>query len=120
MPRGGPSGCARCLISGMRLAMATLRLQQIDPTNRGDHWYLVEADECHFIYEYTAGAGWRGGETNQLIHNLQKKVGDGGYHYKLPAIARCAGALSEVLSDVWLAQACLLPVPPSKIKTDKL
>jgi hypothetical protein len=98
--------------------MATLRLQQIDATNRRDHFYLAEADECYFLYEYTAGAGWRGGETNQLIHNLQKKSSDRGYHYKAPAIAHCASALSGVINAEWLAQACLVPVPPSKIKTD--
>ena len=98
--------------------MATLRLQEIDATNRRDHYYLAEGDECYFLYEYTAGAGWRGGETNQLIHNLQKKPGDRGYSYKAPAIAGCARALSEVISEAWLEKACLLPVPPSKIKTD--
>lgn len=93
-------------------------LQQIDETNRRDHWYLDEGDDCHYLYEYTAGQGWRGGETNQLIHNLQKKPNDGGYHYKAPAIARCARDLSSVLSGDFLAQATLVPVPPSKIKTD--
>ncbi|UWU83149.1 hypothetical protein N2605_26880 [Bradyrhizobium yuanmingense] len=93
-------------------------LQQIDETNRRDHWYLDEGDDCHYLYEYTAGQGWRGGETNQLIHNLQKKRGDGGYHYKAPAMARCARDLSSVLSADWLALATLVPIPPSKIKTD--
>jgi len=98
--------------------VTAIRLQQIDGTNRGDHFYLTEEDECYFLYEYTAGARWRGGGTNQLIHNLQKKLGDGGYHYKAPAIAQCARALSEAMSEAWLAQACLVPVPPSKIRTD--
>ncbi|WP_375779068.1 hypothetical protein ACE103_08530 [Bradyrhizobium sp. ma5] len=93
-------------------------LQQIDETNRRDHSYLDEGDDCHFLYEYTAGQGWRGGETNQLIHNLQKKRSDCGYHYKAPAIARCAHDLSSVLNADWLAQATLVPVPPSKIKAD--
>ena len=93
-------------------------LQQIDETNRRDHWYLDEGDDCHYLYEYTAGLGWRGGETNQLIHNLQKKRGDPGYHYKAPAITRCANDLSSVLNAEWLAQATIVPVPPSKVKTD--
>jgi hypothetical protein len=95
-----------------------LRLQRIDETNRSDHYYLGEADECYFLYEYTAQAGWQGGATNQLIHNLQKKRGAGGYHYKAPAIAQCAQDLSVVINEKWLAQACLVPIPPSKIKTD--
>jgi hypothetical protein len=95
-----------------------LRLQKIDSTNRGDHAYLVENDECYYIYEYTAGAGWQGGTTNQLIHNLQKKRNAGGYQYKAPAIAECAEAFSEVINPDWLAGASLVPVPPSKIRTD--
>ncbi|MEY9590871.1 hypothetical protein ABIA06_003162 [Bradyrhizobium yuanmingense] len=95
-----------------------LLLQQIDETNRRDHWYLDESDDCHYLYEYTAGKGRQGGETNQLIHNLQKKRNDGGYHYKAPAIARCARDLSAVLNAEWLAQATIVPIPPSKVKTD--
>lgn len=97
-----------------------LRLQQIDDTNRHDHFYLADEDECYYLYEYTAGAGWKGGDTNQLIHNLQKKRGDGGYHYKAPAIARCARDLSRAMSPNWLSGATLVPVPPSKIKSDPL
>ncbi len=81
---------------------------------------MDENDECHFLYEYTAGLGWRGGDTNQLIHNLQKKRNDGGYHHKALAIARCARDLSAVIGAEWLAQATLVPIPPSKIKTDPL
>lgn len=96
----------------------SLRLQQIDETNRRDHFYLDEADECYYLREYTAGAGWRGGDTNQLIHNLQKKQGDGGFQYKAPAIAKCAADFSKTINADWLAGACLVPVPPSKIITD--
>ncbi len=97
-----------------------LRLQKIDDTNRRDHFYLGEEDECYFLYEYTAGAGWQGGATNQLVHNLQKKKGDGGYHYKVPAIAQCARDFSQAINAKWLAGATLVPVPPSKNKTDPL
>ncbi|MCP3415663.1 hypothetical protein NLM16_16240 [Bradyrhizobium brasilense] len=60
------------------------------------------------------------GDTNQLIHNLQKKKkrNDGGHQYKAPAIARCARDLSAVLNAEWLAQATIVPIPPSKVKTD--
>jgi hypothetical protein len=98
----------------------SLRLQKIDDTNRRDHYYLAEEDECYYLYEYTAGVGWQGGATNQLIHNLQKKKGDGGYHYKAPAIAQCARDFSQAISAKWLASATLLPVPPSKNKADPL
>jgi hypothetical protein len=95
-----------------------LRLQKIDGTNRRDHFYLREEDDCYFVYEYNAHAGWQGGATNQLIHNLQKKRGAGGYHYKAPAIAECARTLSDVINADWLANSCLVPIPPSRIKTD--
>lgn len=98
----------------------TLRLQRIDDTNSGEHSFLSSDDECYYLYEYTSGAGWRGGETNQLIHNLQKKRGDGGHHYKPGAIRRCSADLSRTLSSEWLAGSVLVPVPPSKIKTDPL
>lgn len=97
-----------------------LRLQKIDDTNRHDHYYLDEEDECYYLYEYTAGAGWSGGATNQLIHNLQKKKGDGGYHYKARAIAQCANDFSQAMNEKWLAGATLVPVPPSKNKADPL
>lgn len=98
----------------------TLRLQEIDDSNRHDHHYLTAEDECLFLYEYTAGLGWRGGATNQLIHNLQKKQGDGGYHYKPGAIRQCSAALSATISEAWVANTVMVPVPPSKIRTDPL
>ncbi|MDO8876240.1 MAG: hypothetical protein Q8M24_04825 [Pseudolabrys sp.] len=97
-----------------------IRLQKIDETSRRDHYYLADDDDCYFLYEYTSGAGWRGGETNQLIHNLQKKKGDGGYNYKAQAIVRCAKDFSEAINPKWLATATLVPVPPSKAKADPL
>lgn len=98
----------------------TLRLQTIDDTNRHDHFYLTPEDECYFLYEYTAGVGWRGGDTNQLIHNLKKKRGDGGYHYKAGAIDSCAKAFSHTINAQWLGNSILIPIPPSKIKSDPM
>jgi hypothetical protein len=98
--------------------VTALRLLQIDETNRRDHYYLTEGDECYFLYEYTAGAGWRGGDTNQLIHNRKKKRGDRGYPYKATAITKCARDLSATVNETWLSSATLIPVPPSKIKTN--
>jgi hypothetical protein len=98
--------------------VTAIRLQQIDETNRRDHWYLDEDDECHFLYEYTAGKDWSWSDTNQLIHNLQKKRGSGGYHHKGHAITRCANDFSAVLPADWLGQATLVPIPPSKTKSD--
>jgi len=100
--------------------VTAVRLQAIDDTNRGDHYYLTPEDECLFLYEYTAGLGWRGGSTNQLIHNLQKKKGDNGYRYKSIAIHDCAKAFSATMHKDWIANTVSVPVPPSKLKMDPL
>jgi hypothetical protein len=100
------------------LSVTAIRLQQIDDTNRRDHYYLTPEDECYFLYEYTAGAGWQHGTTNQLIHNLKKKKGDGGFHYKPAAIAQCSRDFSVTIAEPWLSNSVLIPIPPSKIKAD--
>jgi hypothetical protein len=69
------------------------------------------------LYEYTAGAGYEG-EANQLIYNLKKKRGAGGYQYKAGAIERCAVDMGPALNPKWMEEAVLVPTPPSKIKTD--
>jgi hypothetical protein len=69
---------------------------------------------------FNAHAGWQGGATNQLIHNLQKKRGAGGYQYKAPAIAECARTLSDVINADWLANSCLISIPPSTAERSSL
>jgi hypothetical protein len=96
-----------------------VRFRKVDETTRQDHYYLQPDDECYFLYEYTAHAGWQHA-TNQLIFNLKKKLGAGGYHYKAPAIARCAAEFTPAINDAWLASAAFVPVPPSKAKGDPL
>jgi predicted amidophosphoribosyltransferase len=50
----------------------------------------------------------------------QKKLGAGGYHYKAPAITRCAAELTPAINDAWLGSAAFVPVPPSKVRDDPL
>lgn len=100
--------------------MSVVRFQKIDEKNRPDHYYITESDECLFLYEYTAGMGYAHSETNSLILNLKKKRGAGGYAWKGRAIASCASALGPAINPKWLAEAVLVPVPPSKIRTDAL
>jgi hypothetical protein len=97
-----------------------VRFQKIEEKNRTDHYYITEGDECLFLYEYTAGMGYAHSETNQLILNLKKKKGAGGYVWKGRAIASCAAALGPAINPKWLAEGVLVPVPPSKIKSDPL
>jgi hypothetical protein len=96
-----------------------VRFRKVDDTTRRDHYFLQPDDECYFLYEYTAHAGWQHA-TNQLIFNLKKKPGAGGYHYKAPAIARCAAEFTPAINEAWLGGAAFVPVPPSKAKGDPL
>ncbi|MGY3627118.1 putative amidophosphoribosyltransferase [Bradyrhizobium sp. USDA 3686] len=43
-----------------------------------------------------------------------------GYHWKADAISKCATAMGPALNPKWLAEAVVVPVPPSKIKSDPL
>jgi predicted amidophosphoribosyltransferase len=95
-----------------------IRFRQIDATNLGDHTYLREDDQCLFLHEYTSGKTFAYSDANQLISNLKKKQGDGGYHYKARAIGRCATELAAAISHDWLRRSTLVPTPPSKAKTD--
>jgi hypothetical protein len=95
------------------------RFQFIDKTNIGDHTRLRETDVVIFLREYTAQKGFAFSETNSLISNLKKKTGDGGFHYKARAIDQCATEIFDGLRPDWLRRACLVPIPPSKCKTDE-
>jgi formylmethanofuran dehydrogenase subunit D len=97
-----------------------VRFQSIDEKNRADHFYITEGDECLFLYEYTSGMGYAHSETNSLISNLKKKKGAGGYAWKGRAIASCAAVLGPAINPKWLADAVLVPIPPSKIKADPM
>jgi predicted amidophosphoribosyltransferase len=73
----------------------------------------------YFLREFTAGQGYAG-ETNQIIFNLKKKLGDGGYHWKARAISQCIEEMTAPLSKTWLEKGTLVPIPPSKAKEDPL
>lgn len=98
--------------------MANLHFQKIDSTNIGDHTRLRESDDVYFLREYTSAKNFSFSETNDLISNLKKKKGSGGYKYKAPAIERCATEILGGLRADWLKTACLVPIPPSKCSTD--
>ena len=99
--------------------MSSPRFQKIDETNIGDHTRILESDRILFLREYTAQKGFSFSDTNNLISNLKKKKGDGGFRYKSGAIDQCAGEIFGGLNPDWLKTACLIPIPPSKCKTDE-
>lgn len=99
--------------------MSSPRFQYIDQTNISDHTRVLTSDRVIFLREYTAQKGFAFSDTNNLISNLKKKKGDGGFHYKSRAIDQCATEIFNGLHPDWLKTACLVPIPPSKCKTDE-
>jgi hypothetical protein len=100
------------------------RLTKIDDLTRPDHWYLTAEDDCYFIGEYTARKGYAFSATNQLILNFKKsmeKRGTPQWRYKNHAINEAAAAFRAALTgDDLLNVLTLVPIPPSKAKTDPL
>jgi hypothetical protein len=94
------------------------RLRKIDEQSRADHTRLSADDECYFLYEYTSGRNYSFSATNNLISNLKKKPGSGGYQYKGQAIGQSARAFASAINSKWLDGATLVPVPPSKKRGD--
>jgi hypothetical protein len=96
------------------------RLTRIDELTRGDHSYLADTDECLFFGDYTARKGFAHSPTNNLILNFKKPVkykNTPSWRYKNRAIAQVADAFSKNLGSD-LGKLTLVPVPPSKIKSD--
>ncbi len=96
------------------------RLTKVDAA-APDHWYLTASDECYFLGEYTAGTGYQGSPTNQLIFNLKKSVDRRGlpdWHYKGQAIREVATALRAAINHEFLDKITFVPMPPSKPPLD--
>lgn len=97
------------------------RLTEIDDLTRPDHYHLNAGDRCLFFGEYSARAGYAAGPTNQFILNFKKGVDRRGrpeWKYKERCIAEAAAAFSKAINSAFLAQATLVPIPPSKARTD--
>lgn len=96
--------------------MKVPRLTRVDALARGDHWYLDEGDECYFLGEYTARAGFSTA-TNDLIINLKKPVSRKGrpeYKWKGVAIDRSVLMFRANLDPDKLVGYVAVPAPPSK------
>jgi hypothetical protein len=99
------------------------RLTKIDDLARPDHWYLTPEDDCYFFGEYTARKGFAFSATNQLTLNFKKGLDKSvtpQWKYKGRAIGDAAAAFRASLNGEWLKIAALIPIPPSKAKTDAL
>jgi hypothetical protein len=99
------------------------RLTKVDALTLPDHSYLTAADECYFLGEYTARGGYSFSATNDLVLNFKKSVrlrGQPQWKWKAVAITQAASAFAVALNSQWLDTATLVPVPPSKAKSDPL
>jgi hypothetical protein len=100
-----------------------LRLTKIDDLTRPDHFYLTAADDCYFLGEYTARKGFAFSATNRLILNFKKTMdrrGRSEWPWKERALREAAAAFRTALNNDFLNVTTLMPVPPSKAKTDPL
>ena len=100
------------------------RFTRIDESIIDEYSFLTLTDKCIFLREYTAGGGFVSSETNQLIFNLKKTMDRRGrpeWRHKQRAIRTCIKELSQALEAAnWPKGATVVPVPPSKAKTDQM
>ncbi len=97
------------------------RFRRIDQTNIGDHYHLTPDDVCYFLFEYTAQKKYDYSATNSLISNLKKKPGSSSsaeLRYKAGAIKQCAGYISAAINKDNLPGWTIVPIPPSKQRSD--
>jgi predicted amidophosphoribosyltransferase len=96
---------------------------QIDELTIGDHHHISDDDNCYYLMEYTRGAG-NGTQENSLIHNFKKSLEhktSSHWHYKhqdTVSLARLFKTLYMPMLN--LPKWTLVPIPPSKCKTDPL
>jgi hypothetical protein len=101
--------------------LATIRLQRIDETTRGDHLYLDDSDVVYYWREYTARKGWSYSETNQLIKNFkitpaEIKANANRRHFKKRALAKLASEVASLIIPTVVRDGLtIVPVPPSKL-----
>jgi predicted amidophosphoribosyltransferase len=95
----------------------TLRWTRIDESMREQYYFLRPEDECLFLKEYQAGAGYAG-ETNSLISNIKKKptAPSGQLYWKERDIAKCAGYFRDLIPENFHENTVFVPIPPSKAK----
>ncbi len=97
------------------------RLLKIDDLTRPDHYYLDRADECYYWGEYYAGKGYNYSDTNNLVLNFKKsplRKGFPEWKYKEEAIIKIAVVFREIFSEGVLDSFTIIPVPPSKDKSN--
>lgn len=101
--------------------------RQIDESNISDCYYLDSNDVCYYWGTYTAGKGHKFSRTNQLISNLKKPMDRKKYplewRHKVKAMKVCAELVRSSLDGIKEDEGMhilLVPIPPSKAKTDPM
>jgi hypothetical protein len=100
--------------------LTDVRVQVLDQQARSDHSYIEANDQIYFAHEYTSGAGFAGA-GNDLILNLKKRMDRRGrpeWRHKERAIQTVSQLLAANLNKDWLRLGTLVPVPPSKMRSD--
>ena len=98
----------------------------IDDLTRPDHTFIEAEDECFYLGEYTARKGYQFSDTNNLIFNLKRPMdrrAQPGWNYKRRAVEKAGRQMREALDALnpkWLSIATLVPMPPSRIKSDPM
>lgn len=95
------------------------RFRRIGDLERPDHHYLTEEDDCHYLGDYTARAGWSHSATNRMISNLKKsplKRDQPEWRYKGMAINQVAQVMRSGIMPEHLAGLTFVPIPPSKLQ----
>lgn len=99
-------------------------LTKVDDLLRADHYYLDAADDCYFLWEYTARAGFAHSTTNSLVLNLKKSMdrrGRSEWWYKEQAIATSGDGLAAAMRATWtLNTPLIVPAPPSKVRSNPM
>lgn len=97
--------------------------QKIDALHLSHHFYLTPEDACIYLREYTPRAGPSYSETNQLILNFKKTLDRRGkpeWYYKEKAVQQITQELAVSFKKNWWSNATLVPIPPSKQKSNPL
>ena len=98
-------------------------LQKIDELTLPSHQYLTPEDECFYFMNYTRlDLGYT--NENDLILNFKKRMDrrnrPAEWKWKIWAIEKISELFIQNLPSVNEQNTILVPIPPSKVKTDAL
>ena len=97
------------------------QIRKIGDLERGDHWHLTSEHECYFFGEYTARAGYSHSSTNQIVSNIKKRPSlrhTPQWPHKVRAMQLVAAAIRSAINPAAFGIVTLVPIPPSKLRTD--